>query len=388
MKSVKIVLLSIFILNGLLTGSTPLETKDRVIIDFEMVEKGIQWLELINTGEEEEAIKKYFMSHVAPTRGCQAIIHHWARFREWNSEIFYRFIMTALDRIPTDEKIKNEDGSLTSLGSRRMLWIKALHNTGQLKQDLAELKTIDFYKESLQLAKQFLPAQAVLEADFYFVLFGHSTAFSVGKENGFDFLQLTKTGDGKIDIQELTRTFAHELHHTGFEYLMKQNLKDVEKGENILLVGILAAEGMPTYFIDQPGKHLEEYKTSKNSSHPQVAVDWEKHSARLNELYKEAEADLVLNLEGKKGQAELMSRWMSGTKGAAYVLGADMMAVIDKYLGREFALGIALDYRSFLMVYNQAARNAAAKGDKIFIFSQDLARRISQYPDESGILKR
>lgn len=79
---------------------------------------------------------------------------------------------------------------------------------------------------------------------------------------------------------------------------------------------------------------------------------------------------------------------MSGTKGAAYVLGADMMAVIDKYLGREFALGIALDYRSFLMVYNHAARNAAAKGDKIFIFSQDLARRISQYPGESEILQK
>jgi len=144
------------------------------------------------------------------------------------------------------------------------------------------------------------------------------------------------------------------------------------------LLGILAAEGMPTYFIDQPGKHLEKYKASKNPSHLQVAADWEKHSARLNELYKEAEADLRLNLEGKKGQKELMSRWMSGMMGAAYVLGADMMAVIDKYLGREFALGIALDYRRFLTVYNQAAQNAAAKGDKIFIFDQDLAKRISQ----------
>lgn len=382
MKSVIILLLSIFILNGFLTASSSVETKDRVIIDFEMVEKGIQWLELINTGAKEEAIKKTFMSHVAPTKGCQAIIHHWARFKEWNNEIFYRFIMIALDRIPTDEKIKNEDGSLTNLGTRRILWMKALNNPSQLKQDLAELKAIDFCKDSLLLAKQFLPTQALLEADFYFVLFGHSTAFSVGKENGFDFLQLTRTGNGKIDIQDMTRTFAHELHHTGFEYLMKQNLKDVKKEENILLVGILAAEGMPTYFIDQPWKHLEEYKASKSPSYPQVASDWEKHSARLNELYKEAEADLALNLEGKKSQAELMGRWMSGMKGAAYVLGADMIGVIDKYLGREFALGIALDFRSFLMVYNQAARNALAKGDKVYIFYQDLARGISQYTGE------
>lgn len=383
MKSV-ILLLSIFILNGFLTASTSVEVevKDRVIIDFEMVDKGIQWLEFINTGAKEEAIKNYFMSHVAPTKGCQSIIHHWARFKEWNNEIFYRFIMIALDRIPADEKIKNEDGSLTSLGTRRMLWMKALQNPGQLKQDLAELKAIDFCKESLLLAKQFLPEKAVLEADFYFVLFGHSTAFSVGKENGFDFLQLAKLGNGKIDIQVLTRTFAHELHHTGFEYLMKQNLKDVKKEENILLVGILAGEGMPTYFIDQPWKNLEEYKASKNPSFPQVAEDWEKHSARLNELYKEAEADLSLNLEGKKSQAELMGRWMSGMKGAAYVLGADMIGVIDKYLGRELAVGVALDYRNFLMLYNQAARTAVTKGDNVYIFSQDLARRISQYTGE------
>ena len=382
MKSLKIVLLSIFILNGLLAGSTPLEARDRVTVDFEMVEKGIQWLEYINSGADEEAVKKFFMDRVAPTRGCQAIIHHWARFMEWNNETFYQFIMTALDRIPTDEKLKNEDGSLTGLGRRRMLWLNALNNTGQLKQRLEELEAIDFNNASLQLAKQFLPVQAVLEADFYFVLFGHSNAFSVGKENGFDFLQLPKTGEGKIDTHELTRTFAHELHHTGFEYLMKQDLKDVKKTENILLLGILAAEGMPTYFIDQPGKHLEEFKASKDPGHRQVAADWQKHSARLNDLYKEAEADLRLNLEGKIGQKELMSRWMSGSKGAAYVLGADMIGVIDKYLGKEAALSIAGDYRRFLTVYNRAAQTAAAKGNNLFIFAPDLAKQISQYRGE------
>jgi hypothetical protein len=382
MKILKIVLLGIFILNGLLANATPVGSRDRVTIDFEMVTKGIAWLEYINTGADEEAVKKFFMARVAPTRGCQAIIHHWARFMEWNNETFYQFIMTALGRVPTDEKLKNEDGSPTGLGKRRVLWLNALNNTGQLRQRLEELKTIDFSNASLQLAKRFLPPQAVLEADFYFVLFGHSNAFSVGKENGFDFLQLPKTSEGKIDTTELTRTLAHELHHTGFEYLMKQNLKDVKKPENILLLGILAAEGMPTYFIDQPGKHLEAYKAGKDPGHRQVAADWLKHSARLKELYKEAEADLRLNLEGKKSPKELMGRWMSGIKGAAYVLGADMIGVIDKYLGREAALGIASDYRRFLTVYNQAAQTAPAKGNPLFIFAPDLAKEISQYSGE------
>jgi hypothetical protein len=376
MKKTVIVLLSIFTLTLLLVHSKPTGSQDRVAIDFEMVEKGIEWLEFISTGASDEAIKKYFMTNVAPTNGCQSIIHHWARFMEWNNETFYKFIMTALDRMPSDEKIKNKDGSLTALGRRRELWLQALKNTNQLKKDLENLKTIDFNQQSVQMAKKYLPVEAVLEADFYFVLFGHSTAFSVGKENGCDFLQLPKKADGTINIRELTATFAHELHHTGFDYVMKKNMKDVKNEENILLLGILAAEGMPTYFIDQPWKHLEEYKTDKNSLYHEVAADWEKHSQRLKELYKEAEKDIRLNLEGKIAQKELMGKWMSGYKGAGYVLGADMIGVIDKYLGQKAALDLALDYRRLLIAYNQAARIAAQKGNKIFTFDGELAEKI------------
>ncbi|MFC2140877.1 DUF5700 domain-containing putative Zn-dependent protease [Acidobacteriota bacterium] len=378
MRKKLIVLLSTFILTVLLVHAKSTGSPDRVTIDFEMVEKGIEWLEFISTGASNEAIKKYFMTNIAPSNGCQSIIHHWARFMEWNNETFYKFIMTALDRMPTDEKIKNKDGSLTALGRRRELWLKALKNTNILKKDLENLKTIDFNRQSVQMAKKYLPTEAVLEADFYFVLFGHSTAFSVGKENGYDFLQLPKKADGTINIRELTTTFAHELHHTGFDYVMKKNMKDVKNEENILLLGILTAEGMPTYFIDQPGKHLEEYKTDKNSLYHEVAADWEKHSARLKDLYEEAEKDIRLNLEGRLTQKEVMSKWMSGYKGAGYVLGADMIGVIDKYLGRKAALDLVSDYRRLLIVYNQAARKAAKKGKKIFIFDDELAEKISR----------
>jgi len=370
-------LLSIFILTLLFVHSKSTGSPDRVTIDFEMVGKGIEWLEFISTGAPDEAIQKYFMTNVAPTNGCQSIIHHWARFMIWNNETFYQFIMTALDRMPTDEKIKNKDGSLSALGRRRELWLQALKNTNQLKKDLENLKTIDFQQQSVQMAKKYLPEEAILEADFYFVLFGHSTAFSVDKENGFDFLQLPKKADGTINIGELTSTLAHELHHTGFGYVMKKNMKDVKNEGNILLLGILAAEGMPTYFIDRPWEHLEEYKTHTNSLYHEVAADWEKHSQRLEELYKVAEKDILMNLEGKIGQKELMEKWMSGYKGAGYVLGADMMGVIDKYLGQKAVVDLALDYRRLLIVYNQAARKAAQKGSKIFIFDEGVAEKTS-----------
>ena len=231
------------------------------------------------------------------------------------------------------------------------------------------------------MAAEFLPPETALTANFYFVLFGHSTAFSVGKENGFDFLQLSRTKDGKIDVKELTEIFAHEIHHTGFAYLQNKNLGDVVKSnDNIVLTGLLAAEGMPTYFIDQPWKHLDEYKSKKGTIYPQVAADWERHSARLKELYREAETDMKQNLTGKIPMKELMNRWIaSDAKGAVYVLGADMMSVIDSYLGRKAVLDLALDYRKLLSVYNRAAKKAIEKGKRLFIFNEELANELSRF---------
>ena len=74
MKKTLIVLLSTLILTVLFVHANPTESQDRVTIDFKMVEKGIEWLEFISSGASNKAIKKYFMTHVAPTNGCQSII--------------------------------------------------------------------------------------------------------------------------------------------------------------------------------------------------------------------------------------------------------------------------------------------------------------------------
>lgn len=353
------------------------ETSDSVTIDFTMIEKGIQWLEFINSGADNAAVKNYFMSHVAPTGGTQSIIHHWARFMEWNNETFYTFIMTALDRMPTKKKLKKDDGSLTYMGRRRLLWTNALKNTDILKKRLAQLKQINFKNHSIRVAKKYLPKEAVLKINVYFVLFGHSNAFAVGNENGFDFLQLPLKKDGSIDAEEITMLLAHEIHHTGFASLAVKGMKGVKSENKIILAGILVAEGMPTYFIDQPWKHLDKYKAQGASIVAAAALDWEKHAARLPELYREADLDITANLAGKASQKEIRKRWMAGAKGAAYVLGADMMAKIDTYLGRSAVLELCHDYRQLLIVYNRAARSARKKGDNLFIFNEEQARKLS-----------
>lgn len=70
---------------------------------------------------------------------------------------------------------------------------------------------------------------------------------------------------------------------------------------------------------------------------------------------------------------------MSGTQGAAYILGSDMFSVIDKYLGVDAAKPVACDYRKFLTIYNRAAEKANKSGNNYFIFNEELVDKVSNY---------
>lgn len=348
--------------------------EDHVSLDFDMVEAGIDWLDLIQSGAPDEHIKVAFMERVVPTQGCQAIIHHWARFRKWDAEELYTFIMTALGRMPSEEALRKNDGSLTFFGMRRELWQTAIRDTSRMRSDLQVLREADLLR-SIAVVRPFLPEAAGLDVRFSFVLFGHSSAFSVGKENGFDFLQLPRKADDTIDVDQIIQIFAHELHHSGFAFLNEMKQSEAENQDRFLLMEILASEGMPTYFIDKPKEHLAEFRNSENSLMQMVAADWETHTARLPALYREAEADILANLEGRLNQSDIMQRWMAGAKGPAYILGGDMIRVIDTYLGRKEAVAVALDPRKLLQIYNRAARRAEARGEPLHIFIDSLADR-------------
>lgn len=345
---------------------------EHVSIDFTMADKALDWLQLIKDGADEDEIREYFAAHVAPTGGCQSIIHHWERFRDWDSEKFLTFVLEGLDKIESDGPLENEDGSLTSLGRRRMLWTWALENLDQLKQDVAALKQLHLTDTAAALATHNLPPNTQLKADFYIVLFGGSSAFSVGGENGFDMLQMPRNADGSLDVDDAVRTFAHELHHTGFAALNDSIISD-----NTKLVGVLAAEGAPTYFIDGFPGRADIYAQSHDQTQNDVARDWHKHQKRLPELYAQAAVDIERNVSGDATFGELFDTWMGGMKGAAYVLGADMYATIDHNLGVDSAKAVIGDYRRLLTMYNAAARRANSGGAECFLFNDSLAARVA-----------
>lgn len=352
--------------------NTGLTSDDVVTVDFEMAKKTVDWLEFINTDPGDKAIKDYFITNVAQTKGCQSIIKHWARFMEWNNDQFYKFIMEGLDRIPSDRPLKNEDGSLTYLGRRKKLWQAAIENTEILKDDIKKLKSLNLVDTAQVLAKMYLPHDAKIDNNFYFVLFGASNAFSIGKENGFDILQLSKNSDGTINKDKVILLLAHEMHHTGFVSCEK-----VETGDDLLLLAVLAAEGMPTYFINKTSEKIDDYKLSFDPAVKDLASQWESHLERMPDIYVEAEKDMELNLEGKIGQKEIWASWMKGLQGQAYALGSDMFSVIDKYLGLDSAKMVVYDNRQFIRLYNKAAKKGNDQGGDYFIFNNNLVAEIT-----------
>jgi hypothetical protein len=344
-------------------------------INYEMAQKCVNWLEFINTGADKSEIKKYFMDNVAVTEGCQTIIAHWSRFREWNNDIFFEFILEALGLIESNKPLYNDDGSLTSYGKRSMYWKKALKNPLKIQDNIHKMKSMNLEKRSLEIASKYLPEDTEFQNVFYVVLFGASNAFSVGDRNGFDILQLPQDDNGNIDEMEILELFAHELHHTGFNYLVKK-LNDSGNMEQFTLIGILAAEGMPTYFINMPFDKIEKLKNSPDPIKKQFGMEWEDHLANMKNYYKIAEEDILKNLKGELKQRELMESWMSGLQGKAYALGSDMFSVIEKYSGFDNAIKVAYDYRKFIEEYNIAAKKGNELGDDLYVFSDELINAI------------
>ena len=380
MKCLRMSLLGVLIVLGSSQCRYDSQIGDRVSVDLSMPEKTVGWLEVIRRGADDSEIKDYFMREVAPTPGCKSIIRHWRRFMKWDNSEFYRFIMEALDRIPTDRAVRDESGNLTIFGRRRAFWQSVLNDPERIPTDLARLKAASLIGASLALAKEYLPEEAVVRSNLFIVVSGASNAYAVGDANGFDLLQLPRRSDDMIDVDDVVRTFAHEMHHTGISYCQRKHMPGGARIESrVNLIGRLTNEGMPIHYIDQFRKRLHALGKSRNPTQRAVARDWERHLARLPEIYAEAERDIRLNLDGKITDKEIMETWMTGTQGPAYVLGSDMFSTIDSHLGREAAFTVARDYRQLLVIYNRAAKIGNLAGGSYYIFDEVLASRVSNF---------
>jgi hypothetical protein len=201
----------------------------------------------------------------------------------------------------------------------------------------------------------------------------------VGDANGYDLLQMPLLNDGSLDLEQIRRTFAHEMHHSGFSNAATEGMAEVDNEDNIILAGILAAEGTATWLINRPLDYLDDYRTGNNTTNRLVAQDWDRLLPQLPDLYEKAGTDIRLNLEGNLDMSELQEYWLSGYQGPAYILGSDMVATIEEYLGLKAVRSIAKDYRQLLILYNRAAARANRRGAAKYLFDEALVADIASY---------
>lgn len=330
---------------------------DTVVVDYGMAEAAIAWLEEVEAGADAETLRASFRENVVPTAGMEAIVAHWARFREWDAEIFMEFVLQALGVVKPTGPLVDESGETTALGMARREWTKALAELPRLARDLAALKRHDPKRRAVALAHEALPPDAEIAARFYVVLFGVSSAFAVDDMNGYDLLQLPHAEDGSLDIAEITATFAHELHHSGFSAYIEEHMGAAADDPRFTLLGAAAGEGLATCLVSRPDL---------------TSGRWKEALAGADSLMAVFQADVRRGLAGDLPRDELVGRWFTGSPGAVYVVGVHMCETVEDAGGRNALLTLPEDFRRFPALYNASVPDDAPG----FRFDGELLARL------------
>jgi len=96
-------------------------------------------------------------------------------------------------------------------------------------------------------------------------------------------------------------------------------------------------------------------------------------------MFPAAAGDIAKGMIGEVEGKPLYQKWLDGYQGDAYILGKAMVRLIDQRLGRDKLINLTRDYRKLLVLYNQTALKADAKGAQWFVFETRLAQAVASY---------
>lgn len=245
----------------------------------------------------------------------------------------------------------------------RVHWKKVYEEPSRYEKKLVQLETVDLPKlidEGVEYAQSWLPPEWKIP-DFYFPILPHggSPAFTIEDAQGYDFLQLPEDASGRIDLQWLAGTIAHESHHLGVQTSAPESLTPAETMA-FRVVNLAVAEGMATKFVSgAPTGCVPPIEGARfHTMSPAFAKEWDAHVANAAEIVKHQAAlldrALAGELTGDAFNADLRNYWLSGTVGRAYVLGAEMFGAIYVAFGKEGIFSALKDPRRLFAMYNAA----------------------------------
>jgi hypothetical protein len=269
------------------------------------------------------------------------------------------------------------------LGAKRLneqIWIIlkwGMTHIDSLEFRLNHLKKLKIGRQAELLAESFLPVPINSIPGIYFVMGGRA-GFYAGEKNIFmDVLNMSFSCDNRkenfISDKEIMNYFAHEMHHIGYSNLRKRQYDNLILDDNetraLGFISGLLSEGSATYLISW-NKDIDVMKNR-----------YRKFFDMGDGLLDICSQILESIFQGKIKNVDDYSLATRPLLGMGYhAAGSRMIHIIYQAGGLKPIMKIMEDPRTFVVEYNNAAKNVMQnpESDKQYLFDSDLAIRVSK----------
>jgi Putative zinc dependent peptidase (DUF5700) len=241
-------------------------------------------------------------------------------------------------------------------------WRKFYNNTALYEKNLRQIEMGNLnviIQKGIHHAQNWLPKNMKIPA-FYFFIHpnGGSEAFAIDGSQGYDFFQLPRDKNGNLLLEQLAANVSHESHHLGLD-IKQPALRSGRDSMAFRFLTLFIAEGTASKFVDNlPGGCIPaiDPKRKSNLSAEGIAI-WKEYTVKEKELFNEFVDDFKKMNENRYPMDSLSSRfvyWLSGYKGKAYFIGAELYGAVYFAFGKETAFAAMTNPTRLFHLYNQA----------------------------------
>ncbi|SFF40461.1 DUF5700 domain-containing putative Zn-dependent protease [Thermoflexibacter ruber] len=323
-------------------------------------------LEAMKSGKEKTEIEQQ-INNVLASKAYQTMFQHYNRSWRPNhlpENTFKRMILSL--------KYPNEytQGENQRADAMLVFWKKAFENIEQFNRDVLLLEKTNLavlIQKGVKYAQKWLPSSMQIP-DFYFFIHpnGGSPAFAINGSQGYDFFQLDRDDKGNIDVQKLIDVISHESHHLG---LNPQSISFKSNKDSLAYTYLMTfvAEGTATKFVDNmPGGFVPKVrKTRIRNWDTRVANIWKDYTLQEKKLFERFESDLAKIYAGEYNKDSIQfymhQYWLSGYKGRAYFLGAELFGAVYQAFGKKKLFYVMENPKYLLAYYNRSVEKIRLK---------------------------
>ena len=274
----------------------------------------------------------------------------------------------AMGRAFTDEMFKQFLLQPETLGKRAQ-WHETLDSMKKANMTALGTGVLAWLPPGATIKARVFPQIKPLHNSFVWAKPGESAAI---------FLYLEKQSQAKFE-----NTVAHESHHIG--------LASLEKQQDAIQAGLPPQLKTAMKWMSALGEGEAMLAAAGSSDrHPHWEDDglararWDGDMMHFNTDVQAIELLLKDILDGKlTSDADIQRRaapFWGDVQGAWYTVGYEMAVLVEKQYGRAAFDECLLDPRKLLVMYNQIAKQANAKGATLATWSPELIARLNNQP--------